>query len=118
MSDPTVSVILATYNRATLLEEAVRCLLGQTRIPDEIVVVDDGSTDHTPEVLDCYGPPVRVVRQPNRGLPAARNTGLRAATGNLIAFLDSDDTLPLDSIERRASYLEAHPAAAAVYGAA
>jgi glycosyltransferase involved in cell wall biosynthesis len=88
MSRLRIAVIIATYNRATLLDEAIGCLLAQTRVPDEIVVVDDGSTDQTPDVLAGYGPPVKVVRQANRGLPAARNTGLRTATADLIAFLD------------------------------
>jgi len=113
----SVSVLIATYNRADLLPQALESLFNQTRVPDEIVVVDDGSTDNTPELLKSYGSQLKVIRQENRGLPAARNVGLRAATGDLIAFLDSDDTLPVDSIALRAEYLEAHPEFSAVYGA-
>lgn len=113
----TISVLISTYNRADLLPEALDSLLAQTRVPDEIVVVDDGSTDNTLDVLKRYGAPVRVISQKNRGLPAARNVGLQAATGDLIAFLDSDDTLPLTSIAKRAEYLELHPNVMAVYGA-
>ncbi len=113
----TVSVLMSTFNRADLLPEALDSLLNQTRPPDEIVVVDDGSTDNTPEVLARY-PMVTVIRQVNQGLPVGRNVGMRAATGDLIAFLDSDDVLPPESIQRRAEFLEAHPDVQAVYSAA
>ncbi|MCZ7554737.1 MAG: glycosyltransferase [Anaerolineales bacterium] len=102
-----ISVIISTYNRADLLPEAIDSLLSQTRIPDEIIVVDDGSVDNTPEVLAQYGLPVIAIRQDNQGLAAGRNTGLRAAAGDLIAFLDSDDMLTDASIEKRARFLEA-----------
>lgn len=113
----SISVLIATYNRADLLPQALDSLLTQTRMPDEIVVVDDGSTDDTPELLKSYGNQLKVIRQENRGLPAARNAGLRAATGDFIAFLDSDDILPSDSLILRADYLEQHPEIPAVYGA-
>lgn len=114
----TVSVLMSTYNRAHLLPEALDSLLAQSRLPDEIIVVDDGSTDHTQAVLAAYGPPVQTIYQENQGPPSARNTGLRAATGDLIAFLDSDDVIPPESIALRAEYLEQHPDVPAVYGAA
>jgi glycosyltransferase involved in cell wall biosynthesis len=103
----TVSVIIPTFNRAQFVGEAIDSLLSQTRPPDEIIVVDDGSTDHTIDVLAArYGSSIITITQPNAGLSAARNTGLRAATGDLLAFLDSDDSLPRPSIERRAQALE------------
>lgn len=111
----TVTVIIPAYNRADLLPETLASLLDQTRVPDEIIVVDDGSTDGTPDLLANYDPPVRVIRQENRGLAGARNTGIDAAQGDLIAFLDSDDLLLPASIERRAEYLETHPAVDVVY---
>ena len=102
----TVSLIIPTYNRASLLPNAIDSVLTQTRVPDEIIVVDDGSTDNTIKVLEPYQPRVKVLRQTNQGPSASRNSGLRAATGDLIAFLDSDDTLTTDSVEKRASLLE------------
>ncbi len=110
-----VSVLISTYNRANFLPEAIDSLLKQTRVPDEIIVVDDGSTDNTPEVLAKYGAPVISIYQANKGAASGRNTAWRASSGDLITFLDSDDTLAPTSIERRASYLETHPAINIVY---
>jgi len=81
MSCPRVSVIIPTYNSGPLVPEAVTSALGQTRAPAEVIVVDDGSTDDTAERLAQFGPPVRVILQPNGGASAARNRGLEAATG-------------------------------------
>jgi glycosyltransferase involved in cell wall biosynthesis len=91
----TISVIIPTYNRAELLREALTSLLEQTRQVDEVVVVDDSSTDHTPEVvadLTREGLPVSLV-QVQRGAPPGelRNIGVAASTGSVVAFLDSDD---------------------------
>jgi len=112
----SVSIIVPTYNRASLVTQAVDSLLAQTRVPDEIIVVNDGSKDDTEKVLQKYQRPVKVIKRENGGLSAARNTGLKNATGDLIAFLDDDDTLTPNSIELRASYLEAHPEIDVVYG--
>ncbi|MFN8447789.1 MAG: glycosyltransferase [Anaerolineae bacterium] len=112
----TVSVIIPTFNRSTLLREAIDSLLAQTRIPDEIIVVDDGSTDDTMSVLSQYNAPVVAVHKSNGGQPAARNAGLDKATGDLITFLDDDDSLTTDSIETRATFLEQNPAVGVVYG--
>ena len=102
----TVSLIITTYNRAHMISDTLDSVLNQTRIPDEIIVVDDGSTDDTQAVLAGYGMAITVVCQENQGAAAARNAGIRASTGDLIAFLDSDDRLALDSIEKRAAALE------------
>jgi glycosyltransferase involved in cell wall biosynthesis len=116
LSRLSVSIIIATYNRAEWLPAAIDSLLQQTRPPDEIIVVDDGSTDDTQRVLATYAPSVTVITQANMGLSGARNSGIRAATGDLLAFLDSDDTLPPHSIDHRARVLEAHPEFGVVYG--
>ena len=88
---PTVSVVIPTYNRAHMIGDTLNSVLAQTYRNFEIIVVDDGSTDNTPEVLTYYGSPVHYVRCENRGKSAARNTGIRVARGDYIAFLDSDD---------------------------
>ena len=88
---PEVSVILPTYNRGWILKEALDSVLAQDFRYFELIVVDDGSTDNTPQILDSYHQDLMVVRQPNRGVSAARNRGIAAAGGGLIAFLDSDD---------------------------
>ncbi|MBI5761260.1 MAG: glycosyltransferase [Planctomycetales bacterium] len=106
---PTVSVIIPTFNRAVLVTRAVESVLGQTLPADEVIVIDDGSTDDTRDVLTRFGNRIRYVFQENQGVSAARNRGIEAATGRYIAFLDSDDEwLPL-KLERQVAHLESHP---------
>ena len=85
------SVIVPTFDRAALLAEALDSILVQCGSRDQIIVVDDGSTDGTSAVLGTYGRRIDVVRQARGGSASARNAGLRAATGDRIAFLDADD---------------------------
>lgn len=88
----SISVIIPTYNRLELVQRAVKSVLEQSFSAREIIVVDDGSTDGTPEVLESLFPDIRVIRhERNRGVSAARNTGIKASLSPLIAFLDSDD---------------------------
>jgi glycosyltransferase involved in cell wall biosynthesis len=89
----TISVIIPAYNAAAWLPTALRSVLAQTRRPEEIVVVDDGSTDHTAQVCAEFSANVRYVRRENGGLSAARNTGLAATTGEWFLSLDADDAL-------------------------
>ena len=86
-----VSVIIPTYNRAHCLGEAIDSVLAQDPPADEVIVIDDGSTDATPDVLAGYGDRITVLRQANAGAGAARTAGLRQASGDWITFLDSDD---------------------------
>jgi glycosyltransferase involved in cell wall biosynthesis len=86
-----VSVIVPTYNRGWILREALDSILSQDYPDVELIVVDDGSTDDTASILRGYDTALSVIRQPNRGVSAARNAGIGAATGEFIAFLDSDD---------------------------
>src|SRR5580658_9964752 len=88
---PLFSVIIPTFNRAHLCRAAVESVLKQTLRDFELIVVDDGSTDGTPEALADYGDSIRLLRQENQGQSVARNTGLSAAKGEYVAFLDSDD---------------------------
>jgi len=112
----SVSVIIPTYNRATLIGAAIESVLGQSRRPEEILVIDDGSTDHTAAVLARFGTAIRVIRQANSGRSVARNVGLRNATGDAVIFLDSDDLLTPRAIELCANALETHPDVDVVYG--
>ena len=89
MSEPRISVVIPAFNRAHLVGDAIRSVLDQDRPADEIIVVDDGSTDETAAVAAAF--PVRVVRQENRGIGGARNRGIEESSGDLLAFLDSDD---------------------------
>jgi len=86
-----VSVVIPAFNAEDCIGEALDSALGQLRPPDEVIVVDDGSADQTAEIVKGYGSTVRYIYQDNAGPSAARNTGIRAAGGEWIAFLDSDD---------------------------
>jgi GT2 family glycosyltransferase len=86
-----VSVVIPAYNAASVLPRAIESVLGQTSRPEEVIVVDDGSTDNTAQVATQYGPSITYIRQDNAGASAARNRGIAEATGEWIAFLDSDD---------------------------
>jgi glycosyltransferase involved in cell wall biosynthesis len=109
---PFISVIIPTYNRASMVIEAVESVLEQTFKDFELIVVDDGSTDHTLSLLEKFGPSLRLCRQENRGVSAARNRGLAEAGGELIAFLDSDDLWLPEKLAVQASYLRTFPQAA------
>jgi len=88
---PQVSVIIPTFNRGWILKEAIDSVLTQDYKDFELIVVDDGSTDNTSEILASYGNDIRVLFQENKGVSAARNRGVAEASGQFIAFLDSDD---------------------------
>lgn len=96
-----VSVIIPAYNREHTVRRAVDSVLAQTYQSLEVIVVDDGSTDRTAEVLADYGIKIRLLRQENQGASAARNTGIKAATGGIISFLDSDDAWQPEKTERQ-----------------
>ena len=107
---PRISVILPAFNHAAYVSQAVRSVLDQTYADFELIVVDDGSTDATPDVLaQLSHPGMRVVRKLNAGLSGARNTGLRETTGPLVTFLDADDYFLPDKLEVLTEYLEHHP---------
>lgn len=108
---PAVSVIIPTYNRALCLRQAVDSVLSQGYKAFELIVVDDGSTDDTPRLLEEYAHRITVLRQENRGVSAARNAGIAAAQGELIAFLDSDDLWLPGKLARQAGFFASHPEA-------
>ncbi len=104
-----VSVVIPTYNREGRVTRAIDSVLAQTRPVDEIIVVDDGSTDQTASVVRAYGPPVRYVHQENAGPAAARNRGITEARGTWITFLDSDDRWCPDKMANQMAILERYP---------
>jgi glycosyltransferase involved in cell wall biosynthesis len=104
-----ISVIIPTYNRAHLLARAVRSVLNQSLPAQEIIVVDDGSTDNTAEVMSQQFPQCVYIQQSNRGVSAARNRGIDAAEGEWLAFLDSDDEWLENKLQRQHDMLQQHP---------
>ena len=106
-----VTIIIPTYNYAEYVREAVVSVIGQTYRPIEIIVVDDGSQDNTREVLAEFinAGKIHYIYQDNKGLAAARNTGLRSSGGEYISFLDADDLMDEKKIEIQARYLDQHP---------
>jgi glycosyltransferase involved in cell wall biosynthesis len=111
-----VTAAIPTYNRAKLLPDALESVFAQTRPPDEVLVVDDGSTDETQELLGRYGDRIRVVRQANGGRSAARNRAVTEARGELLSFLDSDDRWLPDKLERQVPVLEGDARIGMVHG--
>jgi Glycosyl transferase family 2 len=111
-----ISAVIPCFNGSTFLEEALQSIQSQTRAVEEIIVVDDGSTDGSAELAERWG--ATVIRHGvNRGEAAARNTGWRAATGDAIAWLDSDDSWRPNHVEVVGALLERHPEVAAAFGA-
>jgi glycosyltransferase involved in cell wall biosynthesis len=112
-----VSIIIPAYNAAPWLAETLESALGQTWATKEVIVVDDGSTDDTAAIARTFEPRgVRLVSQSNAGLSAARNAGLRVARGDYVQFLDADDLVSPDKIERQVLLLQGGPAGAVAIG--
>jgi glycosyltransferase involved in cell wall biosynthesis len=106
---PEVSIILPTYNRVDVIGRAVASIIQQTHRDWELLVVDDGSTDHTIARLQGVDARIRFIRQPNQGVAAARNAGLASATGRYVAFMDSDDEWLPEFLALTTAFLRAHP---------
>ncbi len=111
----TISVLIPTHDYARYLDEAIDSALAQTYTPLEVIVIDDGSTDATAEVLARYGDRIRTLRQPNLGVSAARNAGIAAAQGDYLAFLDSDDLWLPRKLERQMARFAADSALGLVH---
>jgi glycosyltransferase involved in cell wall biosynthesis len=114
-SSPPVSIILPVYNGEAFLPDALKALNDQAYPALEIIVVDDGSTDGTAAIVKQH-PHVQYLYQPNAGPAAARNTGIRHSTTELLGFLDVDDRLPAGKIKWQVDYLHAHPDLEVVMG--
>lgn len=106
---PTIAVVIPAFDAESFLGRAISSALEQTLAPREIVVVDDGSSDGTGEIARGFGPPVRCVRQANRGAAGARNRGIEEAQSDYVAFLDADDEWLSDHLERALEVLQRHP---------
>jgi glycosyltransferase involved in cell wall biosynthesis len=107
---PAVSVLMSVYNGAPVVAEAIASVLGQTDGDLELIVVDDGSTDATPDMLAAVADPrLRLVRQPRTGLTRALNRALGLARAGLVARLDADDTALPERLARQRAFLAAHP---------
>jgi glycosyltransferase involved in cell wall biosynthesis len=114
---PNVSVIIPTYNRAYILPEAVESVLSQTYADFELIIVDDGSTDETASMVGGFGDQrIRFFQHDrNRGVAAARNTGLAEAQGVFVAFFDSDDIWMAEKLSVQIAFLEGHPEVGGVF---
>ncbi len=109
MSDITISVVIPSYNRAHHLERTIDSVLAQSRSADEIIIVDDGSTDNTRVLLESKYPQTQTIYQNNKGVSAARNTGIRQAKNSWIALLDSDDSWHVEKLALQAEALKTNP---------
>ena len=111
----SISIVIPTFNRAHLVCETIDAILAQTISPDEVIVVDDGSTDDTQVVLARYAPRITVIRNQNCGDLVSRNIGLRAAKGQLVAFCDSDDLWEPEFLEELSAFWRRSPEQNVVY---
>jgi glycosyltransferase involved in cell wall biosynthesis len=107
---PHISVVIPLYQAERFIEDTLACVLAQTFTDFEVIVVDDGSRDRGPDLVRaCPDPRIRLVTQINRGLAGARNTGIREARADIVAFLDADDLWHPTKLARHADYLARHP---------
>jgi len=105
MANPLISVVIPTYNREHCVRQSLDSVFGQTFKDFEVIVVDDGSTDGTVEILKSYGDRIRLICQKNAGAGAARNTAIRVAQGKYVAFLDSDDQWRPEKLEVQMGFI-------------
>jgi glycosyltransferase involved in cell wall biosynthesis len=112
-----VTIAIPAYNAEACLRETLESALAQTLPAHEILVIDDGSKDRTEEVARSFGDRIRYIKQQNQGIAGARNAAVQNATGDWIAFLDHDDLILPDKLERQVAVLEANPGLVVVYSA-
>jgi len=115
-TSPTVSVIIPTYNRADLLKETIEAVFAQSRAPEEILVVDDGSEDHTSSIVREFGSRIQLLSKPNSGKADSLNQAISASSGSYIWIVDDDDLPRPDALATLTTLLAANPDAELVYG--
>jgi glycosyltransferase involved in cell wall biosynthesis len=106
---PRISCVIPVYNAERYVERSLRSVLEQSLPPHEVIVIDDGSSDATPDILAGYGDRLRVLRQKNAGPAAARNRGIEIAAGELICFQDADDEWLPEKLSKQLALLASHP---------
>ncbi|MCO4793350.1 MAG: glycosyltransferase [Bacteriovoracaceae bacterium] len=113
-----ISVVIPTYNRSHVLERAINSVLMQSIQPHELIVVDDGSTDKTSDILLKYSsnPLIQIIKTENRGVSAARNIAIEKSSGHWIALLDSDDEWLPNKLEKQVNFVESNPNIPLVHG--
>ena len=109
MNQPRISVVIPVWNGAQYLRQALESVLAQTYPAAEILVIDDGSTDSSPSIVESFGTVCRLVRQPHSGLARSRNHGIEISTGDLIAFFSHDDIWDRKKLEEQCAVLNDHP---------
>ncbi|HEY5708917.1 MAG TPA: glycosyltransferase family 2 protein [Solirubrobacterales bacterium] len=116
MAEPTVTAAIPVHNGEAYLAEAIESVLAQERPCDQVVVVDNGSTDRSAEIARSYAPRVEVIYEPRRGVSAARNAAMRALRGDFVAFLDADDLWRPEKTALQLSAFAAEPELSLVFG--
>ena len=111
----SISVVIPAYNSSRYIAGTLESVLQQTLPADEVLVVDDGSTDETASIAEQFGPPVRVIRRPNSRVAATRNAGIQEAVSEWIGFIDADDLWDSSKLERQMEELARHPGADVCY---
>ncbi|HEY2548898.1 MAG TPA: glycosyltransferase family 2 protein [Candidatus Acidoferrum sp.] len=109
MTRPNVSVLLPTYNRAKFIAESLKSVFAQTLPPSQVIVINDGSTDHTTAALEPFKRRIEYLETENRGKPSALNLGMAQVTGEYVWIMDDDDVAMSDAVERHVAILESRP---------
>lgn len=115
-SHPTVSVVIPTYNTSRYISDAIDSVLAQTFRDFEVIVIDDGSTDNTRQVLEPYRHQIVYILQENQGVAAARNRAIQQALGEFVALLDADDQWLPDKLEKQLAFLRSQPEVSLLFG--
>jgi len=115
MNTDLISIVIPCFNQAHFLQDAIESVEAQTHGSNEIIVIDDGSTDDTVKVASRY-PEIKLVRQPNTGLAAARNSGIKSSSGDYLVFLDADDYLEPNALAAGLGCLKKYPECAFAWG--
>jgi glycosyltransferase involved in cell wall biosynthesis len=116
LAEPLVTAAIPVRDGETYLAEAIESVLGQTRPCDQVIVVDNGSTDRSAEIAAGFGPRIEIVSEPRPGIGAARNAALRVARGDFLAFLDADDVWEVEKTVLQLAAFEAEPQLQLVFG--